>query len=94
MITSNYHSQSVVLPCVANGDSAGSVLCATLAKVDVPRLTFDATNPEHRAAYDEFRTNGRWTLKFHNEWPFDNVESTIRNKLVDLALGKVPDAVH
>lgn len=49
------------------------------------QVKFDATLPEHRAAYVQFMKNGRWPITFEVEWPFTNVPSMVMFKLAQFA---------
>jgi len=60
-----------------------TTLCKTLAQVQDPRQIFNAHNDAHRKSYYEFRKSGKWSIRFHNEWPFVDVQQTIMAKMID-----------
>lgn len=57
-----------------------------IALSPVKRKVFDASNPEHRAAYLIFQRTGKWMLHFYSEWPSLTVPHTIEQKLVARAI--------
>lgn len=77
-VAAGNHSVSHVLPGVHPG-----VGTKVLSQVQIKREHFDASNKAHREAYFNFRKTGKWTVKFHNEFPYTDVVATINAKLFD-----------
>jgi hypothetical protein len=71
------HSVSRCLPFVHPG-----VDSKILSKIPFDRVHFDPANSEHVKAFFTFRKTGKWTMKFHNEFPFTDVVATITDKIL------------
>ena len=48
-------------------------------------IPFDPSNPEHRKAYLDFVNNGKWSIRFELEAPFQSIPNMIMFKLSVLA---------
>lgn len=47
----------------------------------IPRVIFDPANEEHRQAFLDFETTGKWSILFYVEWPCTSVPYTAMKKL-------------
>ena len=62
----------------------------TASKVLLGRnvVKFDASNPEHRAAYASWELTGKWPIRFQTEWPLVTVPQTVLSALARHACKK------
>ena len=52
------------------------------------RVNFDPTNEDHLKALHQFRSQGRWFIHFNVEEPYQEVPTTVYNKLMNHVLSK------
>ncbi len=65
-----------------------SLVIAKYVDARQPRVTFDPTAVEHRAAYQKFSKTGKWSsgCPFKLEWPFVSVPALCQARLLDYYL--------
>jgi hypothetical protein len=44
---------------------------------------FDPANKMHRKSYYDYKKTGKWSIRFHNEYPYTDVVSMITYKIVE-----------
>ena len=72
------HSVSNVLPKISRAPDS-----KVLMNFKLKREYFDPSNLYHRAAYYNFRKNGKWASHFYNEYQYNDVVATVTAKMLD-----------
>lgn len=88
MLPQANYGTNVILDDVKSEMTRTGHLAQVLIGHNVPRVTFDVENKEHRAVYLAFMETGVWLVKFKLEQPHQTVTQMCERKLLKWALRK------